>query len=322
MRTESMTEASPASYPSAEPQRQPGDPSVGRYHAIVFEGAARSRPAREKRTAARTAHDLALRLPRHVADELISADDVRFLQRVFELGSLDLSKYRLAPLSRRIPACLRALKASSLPRALAAIEADASLLRTAMNTLLIGVTEFFRDPPVFDFLRERALPALADRSARVWSVGCSSGAELYSVAMLLQSRRALEGSQLLGTDYRPAAINAARAGAYSDEAVAALPAEILSSNFSQQKESWLVDPTLRNATQWRVSDVFTDPAPGTWDMILCRNVAIYLDSAASAVLWQKLFDALNAGGFLVVGRADRPRIHGLERMAPCVYRKQ
>jgi chemotaxis methyl-accepting protein methylase len=317
-----MTDSSPALRPAAEAQLRLGDHTAERYHAIVFEGAARPRPRREKPFALRAAHDLTLCSPRHLADDLIPPDHVQFLQRVFELASLDLSKYRLAPLARRIPACLRALKTSGLASALAAIEADPARLGTAVNTLLIGVTEFFRDPDVFDFLRDRAIPAIADRPPCVWSVGCSSGAELYSIAILLRSRGLLEGSRLLGTDCRPAAINAACAGAYSDDAVADLPADILRSNFFQQNGSWVVHPALRKATEWRASDVLTHPPSEAWDMILCRNVAIYLDSAASALLWQKLYDALNAGGFMVVGRADRPRIPGLERLAPCVYRKQ
>ncbi len=115
------------------------------------------------------------------------APEAAFAAWVLARAGLDPAEYRREPLARRVPACLRALKAGSMEAARAAIEAQPDLLETAMGALVIGVTAFFRDADAFDTLKRMVIPAWQAQPAprRVWSAGCSSGAELYSVAMLL-----------------------------------------------------------------------------------------------------------------------------------------
>src|SRR5690606_38568523 len=106
--------------------------------------------------------------------------------------------YRSRPLERRLGACLRSLRVGSEDEAKALIAARPELLNRILSTLLIGVTEFFRDPLVFASLREIVVPELGRRTSapRVLSVGCANGAELYSVAILLAEAGLLEGAAL------------------------------------------------------------------------------------------------------------------------------
>ena len=108
------------------------------------------------------------------------------------------------------PGCPRTAGAKAAPRR-----------ASAVSSLLIGVTEFFREPAVFDFLRTQVLPVLAggNRRLRIWSAACSSGAELYSMAILLSETGLLERSYLLGTDCRGDAIERARLGLYDATAL-------------------------------------------------------------------------------------------------------
>ena len=191
--------------------------------------------------------------------------------------------------------------------------------------MVIGVTEFFRDPPVFAQLRA-LLPALAagKRGVRVWSAGCSDGAELYSVAMLLARLALLETSRLWGSDCRPDAVARARAGRFLPDQVKHLPPAWREEFLEPEGNRLRICEPLRRAAVWRVADLLDEAslAPGPWDVILCRNVAIYLETAASAVLWSRLADRLAEGGILVTGNAERAEAgNRLERMAPCIFRK-
>jgi chemotaxis methyl-accepting protein methylase len=254
----------------------------------------------------------------------LSRDEYVALKWVFERAGLDADDYRRETLRRRIPACLRALRVETMVQACAAIQKNPQLLAGALNALVIGVTSFFRDPPVFASLHERILPELLSRSSslRIWSAGCSDGSELYSVAMLLAEHGAVAQSALLGTDCRPAALTAAGEACYAGTTVKNVPAELFGKYFHFDDGGWRVHPTLRAASRWRGGEVLTATEPSGWDMILCRNLAIYMQPASSQRLWARLEQLLRPGGMLVLGKAERPvGTTGLASIAPCIYRR-
>lgn len=232
----------------------------------------------------------------------------RFITWVLSRAGLTPCAYRPQPLHRRIPACLRALKVTSTSAAREKLEQDPRLLATAVSALLIGVTEFFRDPSVFESIRTGILPGLAARkkNVRIWSVACSSGAELYSMAILLSEAGLLEGSFLLGTDCRGDAIEQARAGLYEAGELQFLDPSLRSRYFLSH--SGLIRPVeaLRNRIIWKTADVLNGPEQGPWDIILWRNVAIYLEPKSAAAIWNGFVPVLAPGGVLVAGKAERP----------------
>ncbi len=248
-----------------------------------------------------------------------------FIHGVLARSGVEPASYRIEPLARRIPACLRALKVKVIAEARRRTESDARMQSLALETLVIGVTEFFRDPPVFDFLRDHVMPEAGRRgdSLRIWSAGCSDGAELYSSAMLLAELGLLDRSELLGTDCRPEAVVAARRGWYDESRLEGLGPDRLKRFFSRRQLRLRVAGVLRTAARWQIADLLDDRrATGDWDMILCRNVAIYLEPAAAAAMWRSLAERLRPEGVLVVGKAERPdAAAGLGRLAPCIYRR-
>lgn len=254
-------------------------------------------------------------------------DAVRFLQEVLARAGVDCTPYRAAPLMRRLPACLRALRARTLADARQRLEREPRLLRPAASALLIGVTEFFRDPPVFEYLNTTLLPALAaERSPlKAWSAGCADGAELYSLAMLLARRGMLAGSLLVGTDCREGAIQAASRGWFDTERLRPVPSNLRQTCFFEEQGGSRVCGTIREAVQWQRADILTGDCAGAspFDLVLCRNLAIYFEPPAARRLWSRLADALRPGGVLVVGKAERPdRQSGWRRLAPCVFEKR
>jgi chemotaxis methyl-accepting protein methylase len=266
-------------------------------------------------------------------------------------SGLDAGAYRHQPLQRRLPACLRMLKVPSAAAARRLLDRRPELLPPAVSALLIGVTEFFRDSDVFDAVRGEVLPDLAQRRGplRVWSAACASGDELYSLAILLAEAGLLGRGFLLGTDCRADAVEQARTAAYPANALRALAPDVRKKYFEAIPERpslaggrgaggphpdplpegvgtkaglWRPIRLLRRQTHWRSSDVARTTEPGPWDIILWRNVAIYLNPAPAAAVWARLADALAPGGYLIVGKAERPPADlGLSAVARCIYRR-
>jgi len=233
--------------------------------------------------------------------------------------------YRAGPLQRRLGACLRAIRATSVSQARRLLEERPELVTTAVTALLLGVSEFFRDTAVFEQLESDVLPELGRRHGvvRIWSAACSDGQELYSMAMLLSEQGLLERSALLGTDCRADAVRRAREGLFLADRVCGLSIQRRERYFVPEGRMLRIHVTLRSRTRWQVHDLLKDPpAGGTWDLVLWRNTAVYLKPASAAAIWQKLAEAIRPGGFLVTGRAERPAgICGFTRAGRCVYRK-
>lgn len=251
-------------------------------------------------------------------------DPGRLVSTLFERANLPAECYRTRALLRRVSACLRFLGATDAVDAARKIEEDPALVQATLNIALLGVTEFFRDPAVFELIRETVLPDLFSREPRlrIWSAGCSSGQELYSVAMLLSEMGRLRDCELLGTDCRREAIEQARCGVYDCDAVAGFERRREERFFARAGSSALVSSELRRAADWRVSDLCSQVEPEPWHLILWRNMAIYLEMPAAAGIWRQLSSALAPGGYIVGGKADHPPgALPLVRVAPCIYQR-
>ncbi len=242
---------------------------------------------------------------------------------ILKLAGLPVDAYRTAPLQRRLSACLRTLKAGSFPTARQILAQNPELLRNVVRSLLIGVSEFFRDRDVFNALQKIIVEdfALRQKRIRVWSAGCSNGAELYSVAILLAEAGLLNRSFLVGTDCRPDAIQEAGGGIYRSCCVQQVTAPLLQKYFEAFEGQWRVAAQLRRSTQWKVRNLLANIESGPWDIILWRNVAIYLEYRPAEAIWESLAKALSPGGLLVVGKAERvPASLDLLCLSRSIYR--
>jgi chemotaxis protein methyltransferase CheR len=253
----------------------------------------------------------------------LSQQEASFISWLFDRAELRGCWYRQETLARRLPACLRSVRARNVYEARAILETSPTMIYPAISTLVIGVTSFFRDPAVFSNLRENILPALVqkNRPLRIWSVGCSDGQELYSVTMILADLVLLNQSELLGTDCRVSAVRHAAAGIYGETEIRSVSAEMRQKYFVPNEAGWAIAPPLRTVVRWRSADVLKLMEPGAWDLILCRNFAMYLEPEVSLWLWQKLRRAIRPGGALVVGKAERPAVEGLQPLSPCIFRR-
>jgi chemotaxis methyl-accepting protein methylase len=239
-------------------------------------------------------------------------------------AGLNVRAYRPRALERRLAACLRQLGTPTRAAAREALAARPDLVGSALNAVLIGVTDFFRDSAVWDQFARESLPDLlaSRRALRVYSAGASTGNELYSVAMLLAEAGVLAGSDLCGVDCRPDAIGAARAGMFDEAALARVSPEWRERYFQPTWGGYQVRPSLRNALRWRVGDLFAFEELATWDVILFRNVAIYLEESHATRAWEYLCDQLSPGGVLMTGKAEKPPHYlPLRRVGPALYQR-
>ena len=265
-------------------------------------------------------------LPRRPRPAPPEAKLLEFVHWMCAQSGIHASSYRTSIFGRREGACLRALRASSVEAARTHLERHPEDIERALGTLLIGVTSFFRDAHVFLALQTQlATLARPRQGLRVLSVGCSDGSELYSVAILLAEAERLRGSALAGIDCRPAALDRARSGIYSSAALEGVDPERKSRWFQAWQGGLRVRPELAEACTFTVADAL-DPhlqLQEQHDVILCRNLAIYLQPDAAHALWSRLCAALRPGGLLVTGKAERPTTdEGLRSVAPSLFARR
>jgi chemotaxis protein methyltransferase CheR len=243
---------------------------------------------------------------------------------VLRQQGLSPTAYRAHSLRRRLPACLRQLRAPTSEAAERILRRAPHLLPSVLDTLLIGVTAFFRDAAVFEQLRAAVLPELlrSRPGIRVYAAGVSSGHELYSVAMMLDELSALEQSDLLGLDCRSGAIDQACAGIFAPEDLTNLSAEQRERYFPVDGGRRRACPRLRTRINWHCGDLMAFDSAAPRHLILFRNVAIYLEPEAALRAWKRLCDQLERGGFIVSGKAEQPPpAFPLTRVGPCIFRR-
>ncbi len=226
-------------------------------------------------------------------------------------------------MERRLPAVQRRLRVSTMEAAHERLRNEPHLLPEALAVLLIGVTGFFRDRNVFDALRNVFLPEMIRerKPLRILSAGSSRGHELYSIAMMLADAEALEGSELLGVDCRAEAIANARTGFFPEQDLESVDSAARNRYFRSSAHGWEVLPSVRQHLQWRVENLLANVPSGPWDIVLFRNVAIYLEPHYAHAVWLRLCRNTRPGGIIVTGKADQPPPGlPLERVAPLIYR--
>lgn len=188
------------------------------------------------------------------------------------------------------------------------------LSQDVVEALLNNETYFFRDKPTFDQLPQEILPELARRRAgtrrlSIWSAGCSTGQEVYSLAMLFAEQRERWAGwtiELIGTDVSHRAINAARSGLYSQfEVQRGLGVTQMLRHFDETPSGWQIRDDARRLAHFRQHNVL-GPPPGRqpFDLVLCRNVLLYFDRATRAAAFDRLSSAVAPDGFLMLGAGE------------------
>jgi two-component system CheB/CheR fusion protein len=225
----------------------------------------------------------------------------------------DFSDYKPATIRRRIERRMTVHAVTSLAAYAEFLREQSNEAVALMKELLISVTNFFRDEEPFRFLEQRLIPRLfegktAGDQVRAWSVGCATGEEAYSIAMLLvEYASGLLGApaiQVFATDLDETAIAAAREGVYSEADVTDVSPERLKRFFLRTGEGYRVRRELRELVLFAHHNVIRDPPFSHLDLIACRNVLIYLNRAIQERLMETFNFALRAEGYLFLGTSE------------------
>lgn len=228
---------------------------------------------------------------------------------------MDLSSYRLNCLKRRISLRMSTLRIDGVDGYFAYISSNRGEIEALLDTITIHVTEFFRDADVFEDIARDVLPGIVERarggsgsSLRVWSAGCSTGEEAYSLAIVildyLRSHRIDIGLDLQATDISKEACRVGRLGIYDRSKIEHVPAALRDRCFEPVPEGFRVAEAVRRAVHFAVHDLFQGAPYERLDMIVCRNVLIHFDHIARDEVVRRFHGALGPGGILVLGKTE------------------
>ena len=227
----------------------------------------------------------------------------------------DFSQYKLSTMNRRIERRMAVHQIKTLDRYVNYLQHSSAEVEALFRDLLIGVTNFFRDPETFKLLKKQIIPKLfADKpkgsAVRVWSIGCSTGEEAYSLAILLQEHLdALKQDytvQVFATDIDSKAISTARAGIYPASIAADVTPQRLARFFSAEQDAttYRINKSIRDTVIFSEQDVIRDPPFSKLDLVSCRNLLIYMSTGLQKKIIPLLHYALKPDGFLFLGTSE------------------
>jgi two-component system, chemotaxis family, CheB/CheR fusion protein len=228
---------------------------------------------------------------------------------------IDFSLYKTTTVGRRIQRRVDLLRMAGLPAYVDQLQTDPTELNALYQDLLIGVTQFFRDPEAFDRLEREVIPPLldklpADEELRVWVAGCATGEEAYSLAMLFCEAFATRNRpirlKILATDVHQSSLEHAGAGVYGDEQLQFVDARRLQRFFTKRSSGYQISQDLRQLIVFARHNVTKDAPFTKMHFISCRNMLIYFQPQAQRTVISLFHFGLASGGVLFLGASETP----------------
>ncbi len=260
-------------------------------------------------------HAFGRRLP---PKKISTQKDYDILNKVFILirsqTGHDFAQYKPSTIQRHIDRRMALAQIDRLEDYVRYLQESPPEIDALFHELLIGVTNFFRDPQAFESLREHVLQSLFDKprggNVRIWVPGCSTGEEAYSLAIMireyLDERKQSKRVQVFATDIDAKAIEKARAGVYPASIAAEVSPERLARFFYHDPDgdSYRISKSIRDLVIFAKQDVLKDPPFSRIDLISCRNLLIYLGAQAQEKILSIFHYALNQDGYLLLGHSE------------------
>ena len=242
-------------------------------------------------------------------------DFVSLKKQIFRSTSLDLGQYKDTYLQRRIGVRMRVCGSKAYSDYIHYLDSNPTEYDQLMDDLTINVTQFFRDQIVFKAMEEDVLPLLIYEKVKqgknditIWSAGCSSGEEPYSIAIMISE---LLGEELghfnvtiIGSDIDDFSLEAASVGKYLPRQVTNIKKEYLERYFTKDGEMYQISQDIMDMVDFRKIDLIAAKPPAKFDCIFCRNVVIYFTRDMQEHLYMKFFESLNNGGYFVMGNTE------------------
>lgn len=249
----------------------------------------------------------------------------RFQQGLLQQLDLDLGSYKPRQIRERIERRMHDIDCGTFALYLKRLIEDRVEFQYFINEITVNTSEFFRDASVFSFLQSNVFPEVAQKQyVRIWSAGCSIGAEAYSIALImhalgLPARRV----HVLGTDINVKNLAKAKEGIFKDSHVRNVPKNLRVKGFEVQGDEYQITDEIKGFVTFKQHDLLRDAYSPGWDMIFCRNVFIYLTQEAQDKVLKRFCSSLKVGGHLVIGSCeqifDEQIRDRLKRISPAVF---
>lgn len=235
------------------------------------------------------------------------------LELLKEKTGTHFTKYKQNTITRRVKKRIEALNLANLEQYQSYIRNKPAELDRLFETILIGVTEFFRDKNAFDEFRPQLEQIIKEKdpgeALRIWSVGCATGEEAYSVAMMLHDiGTAHLNTQIFATDIDEKALKKARRGLYTSESIGNVPQRLLDKYFVEVENGYEIIKQVRQHVLFSKHDITFDPPFVKLDIIICRNLLIYFKSDLQKDILKIFHYALRPDGLLFLGKSENATI--------------
>src|SRR5436190_23628407 len=230
-----------------------------------------------------------------------------------EARGFDFTGYKRSSLMRRVDRRMAQVAVVDYPEYLDYLQVHTDEFTALFNTILINVTGFFREPEAWDHLRAEVLPTILagkdpDSPVRVWSAGCASGEEAYSLAIMLteelgpdEFRRRVK---IYATDVDDEGLTQARHATYSEREMRGLPVDLRQRYFDVNGNRYTFRKDLRRSVIFGRNDLVQDAPISRIDLLVCRNALMYFDAETQARILKRFHFALDDGGILLLGKSE------------------
>lgn len=246
---------------------------------------------------------------------IVNADFNNLVKKILIERGFDCRQYRESYLQRRFGVRMRACRVLQYSDYAGYLDHHPEEYNKLFDNITINVTQFFRDLSVYTFFQEKAIPALFEEKkrthnplVRVWSCGCSSGEEPYSIAICLMNYlrtvREKYTISIFGTDIDDASLNKARIGLYARSSLENVSSGLLEKYFTVENDKYKVREEARLLTKFMKHDFIREEPLRNLDIIFCRNVMIYLTREMQTRLLVSFYKSINQKGFLVLGKVE------------------
>lgn len=251
------------------------------------------------------------------------ADFEKWVHREY---NIDLSAYKSKQLHRRIESLMKRSRVDSIEAYIALLKKDPAQSQKFLDFITINVTEFFRNPSVFDDFRKKVEEYVANgnRQLRIWSAACSIGSEPYSIAMMLDDMSRTRDYWILATDIDSTILERARKGEYSEPEIKNVSSHYREKYFTSADGIFTIRPEIKKKVTFRKHDLILDEYETNFDIIVCRNVVIYFKQDVKDEMYRKFSRSLKKGGLLFVGSTESMynyKDYGFEKASTFIYRK-
>lgn len=231
-----------------------------------------------------------------------------FVRQIKHKTGLDLSLYKQEQMKRRLHGSMERSGVKDYGEYLSLIERDSQVKQIFMDRLTINVSELFRNPEHFKTLGSKVIPTLLEKSRRkikMWSAGCSYGAEAVSLAILATECAPAATVEVIATDIDETILKKAAQGEFADPDMKNVSSECRQKWFTNHAGIWKAKPEVMSRIHFQKHNLLADSAPGIFDLVVCRNVVIYFSDSAKEHVNRLLVGSLRPGGSLFIGGTER-----------------